>query len=138
MLRFLSNNHSFGYAIMKIKLDSKESDLSTLPYDNKSLIKTYKELITGYSRKLTKTGFTLKDSNIVNYKGFLVYKFDYKNNQIETAINKTMLLILDEYAYIFAYLDQDNKNTSAFDEFLDSISINTERNPSQTIGKTLE
>jgi hypothetical protein len=136
MMSFSNKDGNQGSVIMRLKLDSKDEVLSSLPSDRESLIKTYKQFITGNSRKLLQSGFVLYDSNLMNFNGLISYKFDYVNPSMDSLKSENLLFILNEYSYVFTHVDNASKSNNGMDDFLNSILINTESNPTQTIGKS--
>jgi hypothetical protein len=136
MMSFSKKERNQGSVIMRLKLDNKDEVLSSLPFDRESLINIYKQFITGNSRKLLQSGFVLTDSNLVNFKGLISYRFDYVNPSMDSLKSENLLFILNEYSYVFTHVDNASKSRNGMDDFLNSILINRESNPTQTIGKS--
>jgi hypothetical protein len=136
MMSFSKKEEKQASLIMRLKLDSKDEVLSSLPSDRESLIKTYKQFIVGNSRKLLQSGFILFDSNLVNFKGLTSYRFDYVNPSMDSLKSENLLFILNEFSYVFTHVGSIKNNRLAMDDFLNSIIINKESNPTQTIGKS--
>ncbi len=131
-LQFNSTEGTYTYMIIR----TKENDLDKLPFDDRSLKKTYQNFIRGFNKTTTAAGYVLQDSNLVNYKGFVAYEISYINPQIESMVYKNMVLFLNEYSYIFSYITQVDLKQNEMEIFLSSISINMDKNPSQTIGNS--
>jgi hypothetical protein len=136
MMSFPKKEGNQGSLIMRLKLDSKDKVLSSMPSDKEGLIKFYKQFITGNSRKLLKSGFVLYDSNLVIFKDLISYRFDYVNPSLDSLKSENLLFILNEFSYVITHVGSGKNDKIAMDDFLNSIIINKESNPTQTIGKS--
>jgi hypothetical protein len=122
------------FITQKMLLEETDFDknLSKLPYDDKSLEKTYAELITGISKaipsKLKSMNKVLKD----NFKG---YNLVFVDSLMKPIIDYN-LYILDKYMYSIVYLNANDFNEIEKNKFINSITIKSKNELIQFSGKT--
>lgn len=129
---FISQTGNETFIVQKTILDSIGNDLNSLPSDLKSLKKTYRGSIQGYSNSLKAMNLQIADSSQFMIDKFLCYNVVSKNENNKNA--ESNFLVLNEYLYIISYFNLVDFNEKSKSNFLTSIKIDSKLNPSQTIG----
>ena len=136
VLELESDTGSYSFAIIRVDLNPKESEINRLPYDGASLEQTYLDYIRGFNKTARESGFEVTDSVKVEFNGFSAYKVIANTFNVDTIVYATLILILDKYAYTFSYWGPDPEGDNRLNMFMNSVTINSESKPSQTIGKS--
>ena len=136
LLEFESDTVPYSFTVVRMDLNSKDSEINYLPYDSTSLEQTYQYFIEGYNKTAREHGFEVTDSFKVDFNGFIAYKVIANTITVDTVVYASLILLLDKYAYTFSYWGPDSEGDNGLNKFLDSVTINSESKLSQTVGRS--
>jgi hypothetical protein len=136
LLQYYSKNETEAYMIQRLEIDSKESELNSLPSDLKSLRKTYHEILRGQIRSMKEAGFEFRDSTEFKIDKYFAYNIAYHRPESGTQNAESNIIMLNENAYISTYINRTDFNETNKNEFLNSIKIDSINNPRQMIGNS--
>jgi len=80
VLKLESDTGSYSFAIIRLDLNPKESEINGLPYDSTSLEQIYQDFIRDFNKTARESGFEVTDSVKVEFNGFSAYKVIAKYN----------------------------------------------------------
>jgi len=136
ILKLESDTGSYSFAIIRLDLNPKESEINGLPYDSTSLEQIYQDFIRDFNKTTRESGFEVIDSVKVEFNGFIAYKVIANTTNVDTILYTTLILILDKYGYTFSYWGPYSEGANRMNNFMNSVTINSDSKPSQTIGKS--
>lgn len=136
VVQFLSDSGSYTFLLVRAEIVTQETEINTLPYDNISLEKSYRGLVSGFNKTIIASGFTITDSAKVDFKGLVAFKVTANDLQDHKIAYESLFLIIDKYAYAFSYMGPASQGDKSFDVFLNNISINSTSKASQITGKS--
>ena len=136
VLKLKSDTGSYSFAIIRLDLNPKESEINGLPYDSTSLEQIYQDFIRDFNKTARESGFEVTDSVKVEFNGFSAYKVIANTTNVDTIVYATLILILDKYGYTFSYWGPYSEGDNRMNIFMNSVTINSDSKPSQTIGKS--
>lgn len=136
VLNYYSKNDTEAYFVQRVEIDSKESELNSLPFDLKTLRKTYRDILRGQMRRMKEAGFEFRDSTEFKIDKYIAYNITYNDPQTETKNAETNVILLNENAYVSTYVNRTNFNEKNKNEFLNSIKIDSNNKPRQMIGNS--
>lgn len=126
------------YTLQRIIIDSIKNDYNNLPSDLESLKKFYSGVNKGFTKGMTKAGYKLKESKdfqIDNYNGL---QTNYISNESKLKVIECRFILLDEYLYSIMYVNATEFSELKKNNFLNSITINKAKKPSQYIENSTE
>lgn len=134
MLQIFSRSENLAFVAQRALLEknTKNGNLSRLPYDLKSLKEEYKGIMNGMIESIP---YEYESKELIKKNGFTGYRLRFKNS-MNDSIFEVEIYILNRYAYSFLFSGSKNLHENEKKLFFESIVINPNREVSQYLGKS--
>ena len=129
---FYSNNENDSFVVMSLITEKGERDFKNNLPSPEGLKSAYEKMIAVQIKAMRKKTFIFKDSTEIEIKGFKGYKLTYQDENSKKQIAESVLLLINGINFIATYskVNEENKNS-----FLNSITIDTSKEPKQVVEK---
>jgi hypothetical protein len=134
LLSFHSITDSGTFALQRQQIDSLNDGMNSLPSDMDGLMALYNEVARGFITTMTGLGYIFRDSNAIRFQGFIGYRLRFKNPVSGSPSGECLMLMLNEYLYVFYYLNAESYNEDVKNAYFGSVKVDKSSHPGQTIG----
>lgn len=138
VLNYYCENNGEIYSLQRIIVDSIQDGLNSLPSDLESLKKFYIGAEKGFTESMSKNGFKLYNSKEFAIDKYLGLQASYSNPNTNSKVIESRFILLNEYMYSIMYMSNTSFNETNKNNFLNSLKINTSKNPQQFPGNSTE
>src|SRR5690606_4728857 len=130
-ISFKTNTYNFIAQKVLFQDESQKESLSRLPYNEASLIDEYNRVIAGMKNKIP---YTFKSKELVEKEDFKGYNLKFAN-KLDSLAYEVEFYLLNKNLYTFYYASETHFDRQVKDSIFNSITINTNHDISQYLGK---
>lgn len=130
-IRFKTNSYNFIAQKVLFQDESQKESLSRLPYNEASLLDEYSRVIAGMKNRIP---YTFKSKTLVEKEDFIGYNLKFAN-KLDSLAYEVEFYLLNKNLYTFYYASETQFDKNVKDSILNSITINTNHDISQYLGK---
>jgi hypothetical protein len=132
---FYSNNENDSFVVMSLINENGERDFKNSLPSPEGLKSTYEKMIAIQIKAMRKKTFIFKDSTKIKINGFKGYKLTYQDENSKKQIAESVLLLINGINFIATYSKVNEFNEENRNKFLNSIKIDTSKEPKQVVEK---
>lgn len=130
-ISFKTNTYNFIAQKVLFQDESQKESLSRLPYNEASLIDEYNRVIAGMKNKIP---YTFKSKELIEKEDFKGYNLKFAN-KLDSLAYEVEFYLLNKNLYTFYYASETHFDRHVKDSIFNSITINTNHDISQYLGK---
>ena len=132
---FYSNNENDSFVVMSLINENGENDFEKNLPSPEGLKSAYEKMIAAQIKAMRKKTFIFKDSTEIKIKGFRGYRLTYQDENSKKQIAESVLLLINGINFIATYSKVNEYNEENKNKFLNSITIDTSKEPKQVVEK---
>ena len=132
---FYSNNENDSFVVMSLINENGENDFEKNLPSPEGLKSAYEKMIAAQIKAMRKKTFIFKDSTEIKIKGFRGYRLTYQDENSKKQIAESVLLLINGINFIATYSKVNEYNEENKNKFLNSITIDTSKEPKQVAEK---
>jgi hypothetical protein len=132
---FYSNNENDSFVVMSLINENGENDFEKNLPSPEGLKSAYEKMIAVQIKAMRKKTFIFKDSTEIEIKGFRGYRLTYQDENSKKQIAESVLLLINGINFIATYSKVNEYNEENKNKFLNSITIDTSKEPKQVAEK---
>src|SRR5690606_12973169 len=130
-ISFKINTYNFIAPKVLFQDESQKESLSRLPYNEASLLDEYDRVIAGMKNKIP---YTFKNKTLIEKEDFKGYNLKFAN-KLDSLAYEVEFYLLNKNLYTFYYASETHFDKHVKDSIFNSITINTNHEISQYLGK---
>ncbi|MCD8455268.1 hypothetical protein PJW08_09305 [Tenacibaculum finnmarkense] len=132
---FYSNSEKESFVAMSLISENGERDFKNDLPNAEGLKSAYEKMIAVQIKAMRKKMFIFKDSSEVEIKGYKGYKLTYQDENSKKRIAESVLFLINGINFIATYSKVNEFNEENKNKFLNSITIDTSKEPKQVAEK---
>ena len=132
---FYSNSEKESFVAMSLISENSKREFKNDLLSPEGLKSAYEKMIAVQINAMRKKTFIFKDSTEIEIKGFKGYKVTYQDENSKKQIAESVLLLINGINFIATYSKVNEFNEENKNKFLNSITIDTSKEPKQVAEK---
>tara|TARA_R110002167_G_scaffold365960_1_gene592223 strand:- start:71 stop:712 length:642 start_codon:yes stop_codon:yes gene_type:complete len=132
---FYSNSEKESFIAMSLISENGEREFKNDLPSPEGLKSAYEKMIAVQIKAMRKKTFLFKDSTKIAIKGFKGYKLTYEDENSKKQIAESVLFLINGINFIATYSKVNEFNEENKNKFLNSITIDTSKEPKQVAEK---